>query len=150
MDQSRPLRFVLGYNHGGFLLKEDREAFLVDMGFRSEGFGTHFHASANDPNDVSILSNTLLREEYESLFAPPKRSVSQRIGFQTFGRLSAWNCSCGNVTGSYRRKCVVLEWENRWSVSDQASCKNLARNRAFKRGSHHIRIDNIKQAECRG
>jgi hypothetical protein len=134
MDQSRPLRVALGSDHGGFLLNEDIKAFLVEMGYQSEGFGTHFHASVNFPNDALLLAKTVSREEYESCFAPPggvyrNEQGSRRPGGSLYGIVH-----CGNVTGSYRRKCVVLEWKNYRSASGQAHCKNLTRNRAFKRG----------------
>jgi hypothetical protein len=99
MDQSRPLRVALGSDHGGFLLNEDIKAFLVEMGYQSEGFGTHFHASVNFPNDALLLAKAVSREEYESCFAPPGGCVSQRTGFQTSGRLSVWNCSLRKCHG---------------------------------------------------
>lgn len=71
MDQSRPLRVALGSDDGGFLLHEERKAFLVEMGYQSDGFGTHFHASVNYPGDALLLAKAVSREEYESCFAPP-------------------------------------------------------------------------------
>jgi len=35
MDQSRPLRVVLGSDQAGFLLKEDSKTFLKEMGYQS-------------------------------------------------------------------------------------------------------------------
>ena len=80
MDQSRPLRVAVGSDDGGSLLNEEFKALLVEMGYQSDGFGTHFHASVNYPGDALLLAKAVSREEVESCFAPPGGCIATKMG----------------------------------------------------------------------
>lgn len=93
------------------------------MGYQSDSFGTHFHASVNYPGDALLLAKAASREEVESCFAPQggmyrNEQSSRHPGGSLYGI-----GHCGNITGSYRRKCVVLEWKNHRSASSRVHCK---------------------------